>query len=101
MIVNGKGTARCLSLEGKQLSLPNYKTERIGIAGNYWLGCEKKVLNIYSILKNKKTNSVTLNHELDDEEIITKVKSNSWLIVLITSKNRILLLNFSASVLYS
>ena len=60
--MNGKGTTRCLSLEGKQISQPNYRTERIGIAGNYWLGCEKKVLNIYSLVKNKKTNSVTLNH---------------------------------------
>ena len=90
-----------MSLDGKQLSSPNYKTERIGVAGNYWLGCEKKVLNIFSLLKNKKTNTITLNHELDEEEVIVKVKSNSWLIVLITSHNRLLLLNFSTSVLFS
>jgi hypothetical protein len=59
------------------------------------------VLNIYSLLKNKKTASVTLSHELDNDESIEVVKSNSWLIVIITSRNRLLLVNFSSTVLYS
>ncbi len=100
LIVNGKGITRIMTLEGDS-SITYYKSEKIGIAGNYLLSCEKKALNIYSLVKSKKTTSVPLNHELDHDEFIETVKSNSWLIVIVTSRNRLLLVNFSSTVLYS
>ena len=38
---------------------------------------------------------------MDEDEVVSLIKSNSWLIVVITNKNKLILINFSATVLYS
>lgn len=101
ILVNGKNITKLFSPEGEFLkTIPN--SEKIGVASNYLLSCNNKTLTITNLAKpNSRATSVSLSHEMDGEEVVNLIKSNSWLIVVITDKNRLILINFSATVLYS
>jgi hypothetical protein len=96
----GKGRLKCLSLEGETL-LNQYNVECAVGFGNSVVYCEKGQAVVYNLTRGRKTGSVSLAHELDAGETVRLARSNSWLIVLLTTKNRLVITNFSCAVLYS
>jgi hypothetical protein len=100
LLVCGKGRMKCLTLEGETV-LNQYNVECGVGSGNNIIYCEKRSAVIYNLTRSRKSGSVSLAHELDEHESIKAARSNSWLIVMLTNKSKIIITNFSSVVLYS
>jgi type IV secretory pathway VirB9-like protein len=78
-----------------------YNVECCSASSSYIILAQKKSISFVVLGKSKKINSLSLAHELDEHEHIKLLKNNSWTIVIITNKNKLIVANFSPTVIFS
>ena len=65
-----------------------------------FLSEEKKVI-YYSTVKNRKASEMSLVHEFDADEKVKAIACNSNIVAILSTKERLVIANFSSAILYS
>ena len=72
-----------------------------GSGHNIFAYKDDHTITVYNTAKGKASLFVSLKHELDESEEVIKLSSNSWLVIAMTNRYKIIIINFSSAIVHT